>query len=809
MKVTTKIAFTNLKQNKSKSILIGITIFLTTVLLAILGLSGRGLIKYNIENASKMYGEYHASYARVNESQLKNIETHAEFKDVGKTAVFANVESANMTGGIGFIDEVATKISNLKLSEGTMPLKENQVVAQKEFFNKLGYENPKVGDRVKIGYRINGEGKVLEKEFTISGFQPSNEINNSKNMYKAYTSESFYKSSIKEDKRSLTVCFKVNDEDSLTSDEIKDKIESLAVDVGVDKKNVVLNKGYIMWATDPGTEVIMVCVGIAVLVILFSVLVIYNIFYVGIIQKVQEYGRLKAIGATKKQMKNMILKEGMILSSISIPLGLIFGYIGAEYFFSNILIKNLTFITTTELTKISLFNLPILILVAVISLITVYLSLKKPMKLIAKISSIEAMKYQEKAKENSKRKGYESMSLFKLTSSNILRNKKRTIATIVTMGLSCMMFVVVANVAGSMDPEYDARHYVEKGDFYISLNAPAFDKTYPEKNLNNVQKQNPMDDKFINSIKSIKGVKKVEPRKEIVVTMNGQGLSEEDKYSTIEVLSKEDFNSRAKYLKKGEMDYRVASERDSIFYGWDSFFEKDGYKIGKGLNLSLFDGNKEIPMDFIMKGSFSHSKGRFVITEDTFNKLNIKGNMTTDIFVTCEKGQEASVKAELEDLTSGSEYYEIESYADALKSSKFAINMTRAPMYALLSILGVIGFMNMANTLITSIVTRKRELGILQAIGLTTKQLNGMLQMEGLIFTLGTLGISLTLGNVLGYVAFIKLKEAGMLGLNEYHFPMLELGIMVIVLVLLQTVLSFYMSKSLQKDALIDRIRHQ
>lgn len=71
---------------------------------------------------------------------------------------------------------------------------------------------------------------------------------------------------------------------------------------------------------------------IAAVVILFSIVVIYNIFYVGMIQKVQEYGKLRAIGMTKKQMKQMIFREGMILSGISIPVGLIVGYFGTDLF---------------------------------------------------------------------------------------------------------------------------------------------------------------------------------------------------------------------------------------------------------------------------------------------------------------------------------------------------------------------------------------------------------------------------------------------------------------------------------------------
>ena len=60
----------------------------------------------------------------------------------------------------------------------------------------------------------------------------------------------------------------------------------------------------------PSYEMIVVCGTLILGIVLFSVVVIYNIFQVGIAQKVQEYGKIKALGATRKQMKQLIFREG-------------------------------------------------------------------------------------------------------------------------------------------------------------------------------------------------------------------------------------------------------------------------------------------------------------------------------------------------------------------------------------------------------------------------------------------------------------------------------------------------------------------
>ena len=93
-----------------------------------------------------------------------------------------------------------------------------------------------------------------------------------------------------------------------------------------------------------------------------------------------------------------------------------------------------------------------------ISFVTVYLSLLKPMRIAAGISPMEALRYQEDSvKGKGTRNGYSSINVMRLTFSNLTRNKKRTLTTILTMGLSCILFVAIANICGNMDAEYDAR----------------------------------------------------------------------------------------------------------------------------------------------------------------------------------------------------------------------------------------------------------------------------------------------------------------------------------------------------------------
>lgn len=78
-------------------------------------------------------------------------------------------------------------------------------------------------------------------------------------------------------------------------------IKQIAAACGIEEKNVIVNDLYLQWVLQPSYETIAVCGVLILAIVLFSVVVIYNIFQVGIANKVQEYGKIKALGATKSR----------------------------------------------------------------------------------------------------------------------------------------------------------------------------------------------------------------------------------------------------------------------------------------------------------------------------------------------------------------------------------------------------------------------------------------------------------------------------------------------------------------------------
>lgn len=136
-----------------------------------------------------------------------------------------------------------------------------------------------------------------------------------------------------------------------------------------------------------------------------------------------------------------------------------------------------------------------------------------------------------------------------------------------------------------------------------------------------------------------------------------------------------------------------------------------------------------------------------------------------------------------------------------------SIDLIKSCIYVILIMIAVTGFMNLINTMITSISTRKREIGVLQAIGLSDRQLTRMLSGEGAVFTAGTLILSFTVGNIFGYLIFLWAKSKHVLSVYAYHYPVIETICLAAALTVGQLIITWLISKRVRRESLIDRIR--
>ena len=808
MKTISRIAYSNDKRNRTRSILIMMAICLTTMLLVIISTVGNGVIRLQKSQAASSYGSNYGLFIAADGTQLKEVERRAEISDIGIMCT-EGILKGNENGGFVCMDKTARKMlpynKEYELKEGKYPEKMQEIAAGRAFFRAMGYGDVKIGDTVTLDYRAGMQSEYKPEEFVVSGILYDRDEYTIEASYVVFGSQDFYNERVAEGDRQYNIYFTLDDSANVSMNNVAPVIKEIADSCGIDQKNVIINDLYLQWVLQPSYEMIMVCGTLILGIVLFSVVVIYNIFQVGIAQKVQEYGKIKALGATRKQMKQLIFREGILLAVPSIPLGLLFGFLIAKVSFNWLVEQGNLVSSGIKNHQVPLFSLTIMLICIFVSFLTVVLALRKPMKIVSRISPIEATRYLDgsKTQKQGRRKGRKDVTVFSMAMANVTGNPKRTIATILTMGLSCVLFVIISNYVGNIDTEHEARIAINHGQFELQLDySQNYDEAYPENNLDTILTDNPLNDSLIEEIKSIPGVTDVMTREIVSVNLNGTRFP-------AAVVSKKDFDFMRQDGDIGSMDYDQAVKNGDIFFGWSAWMEQDGYAPGESIVFDFKNGSETYTYQGKIAGSFVSADTYLVIPEGVYRSMNPRGTAYGYLWVDCDKKDVASVEQSLNTLISNTSHIKMDTYHAQLQSAEYASRMMKLGCYLFMAIVGLIGFMNLANTMIINITTKKQEYGVLQAVGMTNKQLNLCLQIQGLIFTVGTICVALAAGLPLGYALFSYAKHNGIFGMNVYHVPLIPILVMILLVGILQIVLSCVLSSNLKKETLVERIRYQ
>ena len=808
MKTINRIGYSNDKRNRTRSILIMMAICLTTMLLVIISTVGNGVIHLQKSQAASSYGSNYGLLIAADGTQLKEVERRAEISDIGIMCT-EGILKGNENGGFVCMDKTARKMlpynKEYELKEGKYPEKMQEIAAGRAFFRAMGYGDVKIGDTVTLDYRAGMQSEYKPEEFVVSGILYDRDEYTIEASYVVFGSQDFYNERVAEGDRQYNIYFTLSDSANVSMNNVAPVIKEIADSCGIDQKNVIINDLYLQWVLQPSYEMIVVCGTLILGIVLFSVVVIYNILQVGIAQKVQEYGKIKALGATRKQMKQLIFREGILLAVPSIPLGLLFGFLIAKVSFNWLVEQGNLVSSGIKNHQVPLFSLTIMFICIFVSFLTVVLALRKPMKIVSRISPIEATRYLDgsKTQKQGRRKGRKDVTVFSMAMANVTGNPKRTIATILTMGLSCVLFVIISNYVGNIDTEHEARIAINHGQFELQLDySQNYDETYPENNLDTILTDNPLNDSLIEEIKSILGVTDVMTREIVSVNLNGTRFP-------AAVVSKKDFDFMRQDGDIGSMDYDQAVKNGDIFFGWSAWMEQDGYAPGESIAFDFENGSETYTYQGKIAGSFVSADTYLVIPEGVYRSMNPRGTAYGYLWVDCDKKDVVSVEQSLNTLISNTSHIKMDTYHAQLQSAEYASRMMKLGCYLFMAIVGLIGFMNLANTMIINITTKKQEYGVLQAVGMTNKQLNLCLQIQGLIFTVGTICVALAAGLPLGYALFSYAKHNGIFGMNVYHVPLIPILVMILLVGILQIVLSCVLSSNLKKETLVERIRYQ
>lgn len=815
MKMVTQIAFANMKYHKSRNILIGIAMILTTLLLFLVPSVGVGIINGQFAVVNELYPTWHALYRSVDQDTADRLAVHREIGRYGLRSDAGVVPVAGANISMMYLDHDGLFLYKMDLTEGTLPQKENEIAVSKGILDELGISG-EIGSTVKIPYQVYRDGGLdftQEKQFVITGFLPDTEASIEARQYVAIVSKEFLFQEVPKDQIAYRFLFQIDGNESSTTDQIEENIKLIASQFDIPENDTNINTEYLA-ANYVDPAFVPGIAGIMLVIVIAGMITIYSIYYITMNDSIKEYGKLKAIGTTKRQLRQIVLRESYCVALFAVPIGLLLGTVlvkavmrlMAEYTSDgNIMMETMRVMIDNN--EFAMYHGWIYLLTVAIVLVTICLSLLRPMRIAAKVSEIEAIRYQEGTKKSRKnRKSRQQFSVPFLARINLAGSKRKNIITICSMGITGTFLMVVATVLSCANPVESANSSI-LGQYRVMVESEAGNKEHPEREWSEIVKNNPLSDDLKDRILAIDGVDKVECF--TAVTVDADELLWSEQIRGIP-------ESYAKELEdgiiEGSVTYEELKSGDKAVIDKNLLYWHPGLSIGDKLMMTIQDGDnsyqKEIEIAAI--GDYRHGftvYEYFLMAKAGADSL-ITNNGSREFEIYADKQYDETVEQEISSVISGtSDLLNLSSWQNEYETWKSALSMTNAACYSFLAILGAISIMNLINTMVHSLHARRKEIGMMQAVGMTNRQLIQMLQLEGLCYTLGTLIISVGLGSILGYPVYLWAKGNGMFNISQYHYPVAAAVLVTVIMVLVQMILAFALGSSVKKESLIERIR--
>jgi len=812
--VINRIADRTRKAGKSRNIIAVLAIALTTILFTTLFTVGGSIVGKQQESTMRQVGgSAHAGFKYLTQKEYDIVKKDKKLKEVSYRIVVAeavNKELLKLRTEVSFYEDLDAKFSFCYPEIGHMPEKEDEIVTSDLVLERLGIPK-KIGEKVTLELKIN-EGEPVRKTFTLCGYFKGDTI--SQAQIAAVSEEYAHKAAPTPETSAMEINVDASDYagrimadfNFKSSFNLEKQAAELVKRCGFPENiDTGLNWAYMGGEIDLTT---MALIAVILLVIIASgYLIIYNIFYINVYRDIQYYGLLKTIGTTGKQLRKVVYRQAYMLSLYGIPVGLILGTVIGKLVLP-IVMGELVFAGTID-TEVEL-NVWIFAGAAVFSFVTVLLSCIRPCRIASKVSPIEAVRFTEgadEAQEKTKLRGKTKSRIKKtkrvspraMAYQNIRRNRKKIVVVVASLSLS----LVLLNSIYSLIQGFDIDKFV--------ANMTVSDFSVADATLDNMSVDygsivlDGVTEEFLEALKGQKGVEEVG---NIYLKLTDPTFTEEA-YALIEERIIRNPEVREEYeammgAAEGMPDieeYCKGAGIDGKVYGigkmimeilenpegdldWEKFSTgkyviATRYGMSQASGIKYFEPGEKVTVsndagetreyEVLAVADMPHACGfqhfgmfncDYILPEEEYLDLMGDQQPMRTIF-NVDKEHEEKMEKWMDDYCENVN----EELTYTSKTSIVEQFDSQKDMYALVGgllafILAIIGILNFVNTMVTSVLSRKQEFAMMEAVGMTGGQLKAMLCFEGGYYALYTAVCAVTLSVALSVTAVRSLGES-------------------------------------------------
>lgn len=774
MNILSRFTLKDLKLNKKRSIVTIIAIILSTALICAVSCMFFSFWNVIKEDIKYMDGNQHVVFFNVDTTKLSEIKANRKVKD---TFAFKKIglDANEDYGYVNFYeyDQNTFENFNVKLVEGRLPENSNEVIVY-EYLDNVYNHKFEIGNYYTFEIET-GIDAVITKEYKVVGI-----YENSSYVY-SYAAITLNNNITNPD---VGVIYK----------NIKDTYKE-SKNIAGSELDYEVNKDYLRYsgvaASDKTQRELYTLLGIVIgIIVVCSVFVIRNSFAISITEKKKELAMLISVGSTKRQIKNIVIKEGLFLSIIGIPLGILLGIFASLC----LVVFTKTYLGAALNTDI-MFDLvipPITIILTIIgALVTVLLSCLVSAHKASRISPIDTIRNSDDFKIKNKK--IRSNKLIKklfgiggdIANKNLKRSRKRYRTTVISLVVSITIFIALSSFIGSGFRLINSELKVADYNIYVS----SYDET-PYKSHESVKKY--INSEYVVNYSLERSLTSYNTNLTDELLKHNLNLSgDTETYVEIISVGEKSYND---FLKEINLSYEEAKDKLILLTSTDIklnklIFDDNEYEVIKKTNklpfgYKVFEGNKYL--FFIASDSYmdtldySNSGNLYIYTDNNIEYTKFANSIENDnVYI-------SDLKEEMDSLNR-------------------IIIWISVFLYGFIIVITLIGVTNVFNTITTNMNLRSKEFAILKSVGMTKKEFNRMIRLESIMYGSKSLIIGSLLGTGLSYLIY-NFMDIGSTKL-PYQFPIGPILICVVFVSIVVTLTMRFSMHKINKQNIIETIR--
>ena len=792
--ITNKLAKRSMKTDKRSKAFLLLTIALSVCMIFSIILISAGA-QEEFKNTQRSKAQI--AILGITDDQLSSLRQNKDVQWIGEYAAIGLFYSGNKTITVAYgSEDYFTHQEEMSL-QGSVPQKANEIMLPQNYIDFLG-ESYRPGDT--ITFDVTGTGD--EAEYTLSGIL--NEDRKSEG-YFVYLSKDLAMSLM--DHLQVTAYTRLNT-DAIRSGSILDFTDKIIENTGIVEDQIYLTEYSAVMTGVIQSGIQLPIPLLAALTAVLAATIVYGVFYTKIAKNVQMFGQLRTIGMTKKQIKRMARKEGLRYAFTGIPLGLIAG----------LLIGFIVYPKGFQIKTAAVYA----VLIAIVGVVMVNIAIFKPVRVAMNTSPIEGARYlaySGNAKSSSKL--HRKLSPNNLAKINIQRTRQKAILTLVMLGVSGALLLGASTVAGSIDPEKQATFkYYPAGSILLQVKnhvGSSFDKESEPYGSSKLQlEENPLESQTLrHNLENTAGIESVTAFNSVQmsITFPGGSGSLTSIMNVFPTLNREQLAEKQAVLSSGTADYDVMTEKYGILASEKIANVGDTLQLeGRSPDGSTFNVDAVVvgtynPTDLMERSPVVPGSPYFMMTYDMAKNLTGITEQTGILAITVTPNHFDEVLSAVQEIAEQNGKISVNTIEQTIKNIEYRYSSSIKALYMAAAILFTFGGISLMNMLMVDFQNRKREFGLLEAVGATQKQLKAMLSREIGIYLGGSLTVSLVLGTIISIIACQRLEAVN--HCITLNLPWLFLIALIAAMVVIYMIFTAYAKAELRKTGILSAIREE